>query len=207
MAKKKQTFPTPKKASAGANARTALERLNDLETQVIPNFLKGVNEAFGNVDANFTGLKEQVDALVRLLGEEQVAATITEMHAEQDEAQRDGMAEKLKGYVDRGALKPAEEIGERSFVVGCEKDKEGNVLRPGRVQLAYTSIKPEYQEKVKGQKIPVSFPTAEGGSFEITEVYEIVPAAEQPKAETPENPPAEATDAQAAAVEQAQAQE
>jgi hypothetical protein len=177
---------TTPKMGERARIRSALERIETLETEV-PRIVAGVNNGFVNVEQRLNENTEIMNAIAELVGQDSVAAKVAENRLKRAEAaaqmQADGLA---KALVD-GHVTMVTTIGEKTIIVGKSFDKDGNIEPPGRVQMDYGKVKPEFKEQFLGKPVGTIIDTPTGGKLEVTELYEIVPPA----------PPAENTDAPA----------
>ncbi len=171
----------------------ALERLDQLE-KTVGNIVGAVNNSLGQVSAQLSGITEVLDAVVQTLGAETIQKIMTENRAAKAEAQALAEEQALKELLDKGDLKVAEQITERSIVVGKESDKEGNIRPPGRAQVPFARIDPNFQAAFLGKGAGFSLDLPTGGKFEVTAVYEVVE-----KIDAPVTPPAEALPAAPAA--------
>lgn len=176
-----ENTPTPPKMGVRARERNALERIAQLEkdlTQVVGSVQQALNQLGGRLGS----LGETLDALVELTaGVEQVQSQIESSRALRAQAQADAAKAALEKALADGVLLTAEKISENSILTGSETDKDGNVRPPGYIQLQFGGIKPEFQEKLKGQGVGFVLETEEGGKFTVTGVYEANP--NPPKAE------------------------
>lgn len=154
-------------------------RLDALEKD-IPNILSGVSEGFMKLSGQLNELTEIVNALVGLVGEEDVAKGVTEARIAKAQEQSDSAKAALEKAVAEGKFEASETINETSVLVGIEKTKDGTVIPPGRAQLQFGTLLPDFKEQLLGQKIGFTVTTPPGGSFEITGIWNEVkkPAAE-----------------------------
>ena len=157
--------------------KSALERIDAIE-QELPRVISAVNEVLMQNNQRVTGLAEVVEAVVELFGSETVDAKITEVRTRKLAAQAAQAKENLEKAVVEGKILATATVEEDSLIVGRESDAEGNIAGPGRVQLLFSGIRPEFQEKLKGQAAGFSVTTENGGKFEVLEVYKVLPAPE-----------------------------
>ncbi len=173
--------------------RSALERIDGLE-QELPRIVLAINEALEGAGQRVGQLANIVEAVVELFGADTVDAKIKEIADRKITANLERAKQALADGLEKGDLLKADAIGEKALVVGRELDKDGNVVFPGRVQLTFAGIKPEFQEKLKGQGVGTIIETPAGGKFEVLEVYDVVekapPAAEAAPTEAPAAPEA-----------------
>lgn len=166
--------------------KNILERTEALEND-LAGIAQAVQAALEEANNRTARLAKVIEAVVELLGAPTVDATMKEIEANKLQAASDAAKAELEKGVSEGRLTRAVGAGELSLIVGREFDAEGNTNGPGRVQVTFSSIKPEYQEVLRGQGSGFSFPTEAGGKFEVLEVYDVVPdapVAPEPVAET-----------------------
>lgn len=159
--------------SQRSKVKNIQERVDALEGE-IPRIIASVSEALNGQAQQAAQLGQVLAAVVELLGTAGVDAKIKELH-ERKEAQR--LADAVKRVEDgvaKGELVPTTEIGERSLIIGVESDKDGNVLPPGRAQVMFDGVRPEFQEKLKGKGPGTVFEVPSGGNFTVTEAYNVV---------------------------------
>ena len=179
--------------------RGALARIEGLE-QSQQRLLGGVNNVFNQVGQRLGMLEEMMAACVDVLGVEQIQAALTAAKVRRAEAQSEDLKGFLKQSLEKGEVVPATVIAKDSLIVGVEKDAKGVVLVPGRVQTAISEVIPELQEKLMGKAagdIIATTPKAQDGSllppgtFEVQEVYQILPSKEEVPVELMSQSPAE----------------
>jgi hypothetical protein len=168
--------------------KSALERIEALE-QTTNQIVMGVNEALNSQGGRLEGVANIVEAVVELFGAEVVDAKIKEIADRKTLQNMENAKKALEAGVADGRLVKADAISEKSLVVGRETKADGEVIFPGRVQLTFNGIRPEFQEKLKGQAPGFTVETPAGGKFEVLEVYDIIekaPEAPAAEAATPE---------------------
>jgi hypothetical protein len=167
----------------------ALGRIEALE-QDIPRIVSAVNEALTRLNTQLSETVEILNAVVALNGENEVAAAVTEARKQkQEEAVAKAKASLAEG-LEKGTLVALTTVTDKSILVGIEKGKDGVVVPPGRAQLSFASLLPDFKEKLLGQAVGFTVETPIGGTFELTEIYEPVTPPEAPA--TPEATAAEA---------------
>lgn len=187
--------------------KTALERIESLEINM-GSIIQATNQVLNQVNARLSTIEETLAALVIEIGPDQVQARVDALRTEAAEARMKAAKDALDKATAAGDVVKSEAITEKSLIVGVEKDKDGKVIVPGRVQLTYTGVKPEFQTQLLGKGIGTIVKTTPGGTFEVTEVYDIVEKAPEAEA-TPASEPTEAvateTPAEAASTDTAKA--
>lgn len=157
------------------------KRLDALE-QDIPRILTGINEGFTRISTQLSELTEIVNAVVFLVGEEDVAKAVTDARIAKAKQESEAAQAALEKAVADGQFKASETITETSIIVGTEKDKDGTVIPPGRAQLQFAKLLPKFKEELLGKTVGFVVTTPPGGSFEVTAVFDQVP---QPPTEAP----------------------
>lgn len=165
----------------------ALERLDQVE-KTVANIVGAVNNSLGQVSGQLGGITEVLDAVVQTLGADTIQKVMTENRTAKAEAQSAAEQAALKELLAKGDIKATEKVTEKSIVVGKETAADGTVRIPGRAQVAFSRIDPNFQASFLGQAVGFSLDLPTGGKFEVQEIYEVVEKADAP-AETP--PPAD----------------
>lgn len=80
----------------------------------------------------------------------------------------------LEKLVQEGKFVAVPAVTEKSIVIAIEKDSEGLVVEPGRIQVAYEQFKPELKPAFLNQKVGFSYTLPNGHLLELQEVYEVV---------------------------------
>jgi oligoendopeptidase F len=170
---------TPPKQGLRQAQRNALQRIEELETNLM-NVFGAVQQALNGSDQRVNALAEILDAVVAELGPETINTRVVEGRKARALEQAEKSKAALAEAVEKGQYKAVEVITDKTLIVGKELDKEGKEVFPGYVQLAYSSIKPEFQEKLLGKGVGASFET-ESGKFDVTGTYEAVEAPVAPE--------------------------
>lgn len=174
----------------------ASERLSLLEEQMIP-MMENLNAAakrIGELELTIYSLSreseilrealqlvhEKLDAVISLsknpdLSDENINQTVIDTKVA-------AMEDKVKEQLELGNLVVADEIGEESFVVSRELNKDGSVENP-RLQFLMGKLTPELKSKFLGVKTGELVSGEENKlDIEIAEIYEFV----EPKQEIAE---------------------
>lgn len=167
---------TPPKMGVRARERNALQRIEALEEN-FSNLVNSLQAIINRLDSTVGQTYEAVDAIVAELGPDVVANRIKLNRQERAEQAAKVSKEELEKAIADGKLREASLVGEGTLLVGQDLDKDGNVVPPGYVQVAWATLKPEYQEKFKDQVVGSKI-EVETGTFEITGIYEPVPEGE-----------------------------
>lgn len=182
------SVPTPPKQGVRARERNALERISGLESD-FARLVQGASGAINEVNSKIDTLSETLAAVVDILGRETVQKAILDARIRRMEENAQQSKDALAKAVEAKQVEAVEIIEDGDFIItGVEKDKEGKPLPPGYVQVPFSSIKPEFKEKLVGQVVGFSFETESGGSFEVTGVYKNVPPAEDTAPEETPDP-------------------
>lgn len=168
--------PTPAKQGVRARERNALERITGLE-QDFASLVQGIQNAVNETNSKINTISETLAAVVDLFGPETVQKAIADARTRRMNERVEASKKALDEALIAGTLKQIEKIEDSPDVVitGVEKDPEGKAIPPGYVQLPFSTVKPEFKEKMVGQAVGFSFETANKGTFEVTGVYQTVP--------------------------------
>jgi hypothetical protein len=170
--------------------KTAAQRIDDLE-----HALMSLYQTADNMARDVTTLKDavkilgnKVDAIVKATnrGETLTDEVISKIMVENNSEE---LKQKVANLVNAGALVPAEEILETSFIVGQEIDDEGIVQNP-RIQFVVSTLQENIRKKFPGAKAGQVLDLQEGKwKFVVSEIYSIVvPKQEELAAPVDETP-------------------
>lgn len=156
---------------------TAAQRLLGLEQSVgaLDQALYNQAQQLSMVRDALTLLNDKVNAMITLMS---LGQTVSDAAIDQSIEQKrvNDMKKKVDDLVTSGALKKAEEVSNRSFLVVREMNAEtGTVINP-RLQFAVSILNPESLEKLIGKKAGESIKFVEDNPavVEIEEIYEVV---------------------------------
>jgi len=158
--------------------KQSLEGLTSSVNQALSQLQENQNEKMGAVADEFSKLqKSLVDVRTRVDATIEATDTNDYVSKKMLDYSVNQLKQKVAKLVELEALTPDNdsEIGDRSFVVGSEIDKEGNEVNP-RVQFAMPSMTEENQEKLKGKKVGdvvVFYEESDALDLQINEVYTI----------------------------------
>lgn len=176
-----------KNVSQRKQVKSAIERIDTIE-QDLPRVVMAVNEALTAQSQRVGELASILEAVVELAGVQAVDVKIKEIADRKVLANLEVAKSRLEQALTSGEVVSANVISERSLIVGREFDAQGEVLFPGRAQLQYAGVKPEFQAQLLGQGFGFTLETGDGGKFEVLEVYDVVDqSAEQAPAPSPAN--------------------
>jgi hypothetical protein len=162
--------------------RTALERLDGLEGD-FQTVTAQFNNAVSVLQNQLSGITEIVDAVIRHVGVDTVTALVVAERENKAKLRAQQSAEQVAKLVEQGVLVAADTIGNDSFIIGYETDKSNApVNTTGRVQLQFSQIALEYQDKLRNATVGFKLDT-DTGTFEVKEIYNIVQAAANAAAE------------------------
>jgi hypothetical protein len=184
---------TPPKQGVRARERNALERISGLESD-FGRLVGGIQGAINDLNQKITTLSEVLDSVVDLYGPETIQKHMGELREKRAQEKAKASKDALDLALIDGRVVQLEKVEEGCIITGVEKDKDGNAIPPGYVQLPLASIKAEFKDKMIGQGVGYTFETEPGGTFEVTGVYKAVPppAPEEAPAEAPAAPAVEA---------------
>lgn len=164
--------PSSKKETTAQQARSASKRLDMLEN-ALARSLVGVERRFGQQNNLLTQLQKILQAVVELVGADEVQAVVDRLAQEEAEAITQQGIKLLEKGLEGGYVTPAEVIDETSLLVGYEVDAAGEPVGTGRQQIPFTDISPDIQAELKGKGVGAVVKTPTGGTFEVKEVYSV----------------------------------
>lgn len=186
-----ENTPTPPKQGVRARERNALERISNLETDLNA-VAQSAQMAIQQILQRLNTVQENLETLVAAtIGAEALAERVQKAREDRAVEQAKRAKDALDNALIEGQVVPAEKIGQQSLITGYEADKDGNTKVPGYVQLGFSGILPEFQEKMLGQGVGFEFEIADGGKFVVTGVFDIVPPATEEAAPAQDVPAAE----------------
>ena len=169
--------PMQRQLSQKKQVKSALERIDQIEED-IPQIVLGVNDALlelrGELRNRISPLAQITEALTEILGSDIVDAKIKEIDQRKTMARVETAKKNLEDGLAKGTVVKADAISDKSLIVGRETDKDGQVIFPGRAQLTFDKVAPEFQDKLLGQGVGFQVDTQTGGKFEVVEVYDVV---------------------------------
>src|ERR1700722_7559547 len=159
-----------------ADKRSASEKIEDLEQAAMSQFhtsnniqrdLMMVKDAL-KLMANKVTSMMQASVKGEPLTPEVVSKYMTENNIEE-------LKGKVQMLINQGVLVPADTVGDGTFLVGSENEKDGKVVHP-RIQFTFGSLPDkEVQEKLKGAKVGDIVTIKEDKlRFVVKEIYTIV---------------------------------
>ena len=185
--------------------RSIIERVGGLEN-AYQGMVESINKIFSGNAKRLGLIEKAMGAVIETVGVERVTEILaTKAKREQD--QRDAA---LKAMVDeslqKGEIELTDKIAEDSLIVGVDKNAAGEATS-GRAQLTFGELAEAYKEMFLGKGVGAIIPTKPhdedgtelpAGTFEILEIYKVLPKKEEPATapvEAPVEPPAGATHA------------
>jgi hypothetical protein len=166
--------PTPPKQGVRARERNAVERLAGLE-QDVQRLVGAVQQAFNDNEQKLRDLAEIVDVIVADYGRDTIQLALHKARVARAEEEAQKAKEGLDIALLEGKVEKDEAINPESIITGFEKNKDGETIAPGYVQLSLSTVKPQFAEKMIGQGVGFVFETDGGGSFEVTGVFKVIP--------------------------------
>jgi hypothetical protein len=164
---------TPKPGnSVRSQQKSISERITGLE-QNFTRFLIGINQRIGNHEQRLSALEEQLHAVIELNGVVEVEQAINRTRVEQARANAAIEKARLDEGISDGYVTLIEKIEERSLAVGRLIDKDGQVIEPGRFQVAVPTIKPEFKTQLIDKGAGTVVDLTDGTKFEVLEVYNV----------------------------------
>lgn len=161
-----------KQMSQRKQVKTALERITAME-EVLPKIISSTNNGFNEVLNRLDSLTDTVLALVELVGQDKVEATITQQAAAKRQAQEESAKENLAKALAGGAVKVVDSVTANTLIVGREYAKDTDPSKGARVQTPYNRCRPEHQQQLLGKTVGAVLDLG-ASMFEILEIYEII---------------------------------
>jgi hypothetical protein len=165
------------------NAADAMGRLTTLEGELedvkgsLPRLAMGVQNITNKLSQDLYEVREYIDALIGLVGPEEVQKVIMDNRLTKSHADADASKANIAKKVEEGALAKAEKVTEESLVVGHEVKADGTVVEPGFASFAFSQVHPEFKTKLLGQSPGAVVELKDGHTFKVEEVYVEVPKA------------------------------
>lgn len=165
---------TKKKLEAKKEASlTAAQRIEVLEktTAAIRQMIEVMANEMDKIQQSQLALAERLDATLKVSSAGQISEKAVDQFVVEKKIKE--MADTVEALVKQGALVPADEITENSFVIGKELTKEGEVIS-ARTQASTQSLAQPIREALVGKKKGdlISFEQNEL-SFMVEEVYSV----------------------------------
>lgn len=157
-------------------ANTAIERIAKMETD-LKHVVNAINRHIDQVAQELTFQRERLEVLMEDAGVDEVEARVAERQAEALEEQAKQMEEAIAEGIKEGFLVAGEQVEESSLLLLQEFDKEGEVLPPGRTQVAMAQLRgvnPQAYEDLLGQEKGFSMENPIGGTVKILAIYNVV---------------------------------
>lgn len=168
----------------------ALERLDQVE-KTIPQLISAINNSLGGLNQTVNAQGEVLEAVVSLLGKDVIEANIADRRLVRATEAMESEKAALEQLKEKGDLAVTEKVTEKSIIVGREFLADGTLRHPGRAQVAYMRVDPEFQGKLLDQAVGYVIELPKGGKFEIVELYEVVEKPDAPPEAAPVATPEE----------------
>lgn len=153
--------------------KTIVERVADVES-AFPRLVEAIND---NIDRKLQPVIPLLNALTDLVGREAVASKMKEQREAQATQDMEMRKAQLEVLVKEGRLVKSDTVSDKSVIVARETGADGTVVHPGRFQMMFSEIAPQFQEKLLGKAVAglkLDLPENQG-TFEVLESYEFVP--------------------------------
>jgi hypothetical protein len=139
------------------------ESLNEVKA-VFPRLVDALNKS---MDKRINPAVAAINALMEIVGQEQVVDKMKEQAANQAKLQ-------LEALVKEGEYEPSDTVTTNSIVVGKEFLVDGTEVKPGRFQMSFKEIGPAFQEKLLGKGVGTEL-EIQNGKFVVQEIYNRAP--------------------------------
>jgi len=171
----------------------ALDRLDELE-KALPQIVSGVNNSLQNLQRQQETVTEILDAVIEALGQETIHGIMANNRTKRAEQQAENEKKGIEEALTSGRLVVATAITEKTIIVGKETAADGGVRVPGRVQIPFVRVGEQFQAQLKDKGVGTKLDLPNGGgTFEVVEIYDVVPPPAEgaaPVAAAPEAPAA-----------------
>lgn len=151
----------------------ALDRLDQVE-KTLPNLISAINNSLGGLSQQLNSQGKVLEAVMQLLGRETVETTMKEIEDRRVTETMEAEKKALEELLAAGNLAKVEKVTEKSIIVGREYQPDGSLRHPGRAQVAFPRVDPQFQPKLKDQAAGFVMELPNGGKFEVVEVFEVV---------------------------------
>lgn len=168
---------TERQMSLRKKANDAMSRLDSVESQVDDlratqnQLVMGVNRALSKVDQDNQQAREMLDAVIQLMGPEEVTRVLAENRLARMVAEAEQTKAAIAKALESGDLVKADKISENTLVVGRDLKADGSEAPPGYTALPMPRIDKPFQDKLLGQTVGFSVDTKDGCKFEVRELY------------------------------------
>jgi hypothetical protein len=164
MSHKAQTKPqknTPLIPTPGA-----VQRLAQAERDI-----KRLNASINDVAQILAANKPILDAVVEMLGTQNVVNMIREQHVRNLRAQNENRVAAMQKLIDTAAFVKIDVVDADSIILTEEADAQGEVLEPGRTFDHIPAFAPEVGAKLIGMRAGERIETQDGNVLTVLEVY------------------------------------
>lgn len=79
----------------------------------------------------------------------------------------------VEKYLSEGKLSPIEKVTETSLIICHRLEPDGSYSNPGRIQMEFSAIYPEYKERLLNKGIGELVEDVDGSRMKIVEIYAI----------------------------------
>jgi hypothetical protein len=178
LEKKQSTEAEMKKEAKAAKAggkKSAMERLDEIET-VIPNMINAFNQVLAQFDRRLDTLMEVLEAASEIVGVDSVNEKIQERRQKsldtQIAAEKAALEQSLKDnlFLSVESVKPDSDPA-NTLVTGFERDKDGEPVNGGYLQLKLNQFKPNIRAALVDKPAGYIVNTEKEGTLEILGVY------------------------------------
>lgn len=158
----------------------AIDRIGELEnaytlmSKDMQRVLPAIDQAIQAIQQQLSGAIEVLDAVVATLGVETIEKCMIENRRSKATTMMETDKARLEAELAAGSKVAVPAITDKSTVVGTEKEQDGSVRHPGRAQLVFSRIAPDFQDKLLGQAVGFVLELPTGGNFTVDGIYEDV---------------------------------
>ena len=149
----------------------ALERIAELE-KVVPSLIQATNKGLQELGKAQSELDELIQSIAETIGVGKVQEVVDRRRTERELTQAEAARQQLEQLVSEGKAKLIDTVTQSSLLVAVESDADGKPVGPGRVQVAYAALLPEFKDVCLGKAAGFRFDTPSKTTLEILEIYE-----------------------------------
>lgn len=192
-------------SGVGKKLGSLLERTESLEA-TLPAMANAIQQVVNQLTSRLDNLDRVIMAVVELTGKDAVAAAVEAAMTKEANEAMDQAKANLDQAVAVGQAVPVATVAIDTLVIGQEVNKDGVVIVPGRIQMAFESFSPEIQALLMGKAIGDVVETPSGNKFTVQEIFKLLPDAVPPVQPTVPQLPAVGPVDEATALNEAVAQ-
>lgn len=157
-------------------SKGAIDRITDLENALetlrgqLGKDLQGFVDAFQRVGKHLSVNEQRIMGLIDAVGLDKVEESIRKLSKQEEQDRVAAAQESVAKALADGNIVAQEIVEENSFLVGCEKNAQGEPTGPSRFYQPVVDLNPDVQALVLGKTVGDVIQLS-AGSLEIFEIY------------------------------------